>query len=85
MNVIEIQTNLVGICETIFTASQCDFNEINSVDFINDWGMDSIMFISLIVAIEDCFEISIPDDLLHMRCFNNIENISSIIVNELKK
>ena len=85
MNATEIRSKLVHICKTIFTSSECDFNDINSIDFINDWGMDSIMFISLIVSIEDCFEISIPDDLLHIDYFNSIEHIVPIIENELKK
>ncbi len=42
-------------------------------------GMDSIMFIRNIVAIEEVFEIEIPDDYLLISTMNTVEKITDIV------
>ena len=54
-------------------------------DLIDDLGMDSIVFISLIVAIEDYYDITIPDELLFFENFRDLDNIVEIVCSELKK
>ena len=49
------------------------------VDFVEDLEMDSLTFVSLIVEIEDEFEIVIPDEILDMDKFKNYESILKII------
>lgn len=54
-------------------------DSIDCVDFINDLGMDSIMFITLVVEIETRFDITIPDHLLSMEHFNTIDAAVDIV------
>lgn len=56
---------------------------IQYADLIDDLGMDSITFISILVKIESCFEIIITDDLLILENFRCVDNIATIVENEL--
>lgn len=56
---------------------------IQYADLIDDLGMDSITFISILVKIESCFEIIITDDLLILENFRYVDNIATIVENEL--
>ena len=49
---------------------------------IDDLGMDSITFISIIVEIEDMFGITIPDEMLLIENFRNVDEIVRLIENE---
>ena len=48
-------------------------------------SMDSIQFISLIVEIEECFNIEIPDEYLVTELFENDEHMIDIIEQLIKK
>lgn len=76
----EIKIKLVELCSGLFQSSGVDTDLIEYVDFIDDLGMDSITFISLIVELEVCFSIIIPDDMLLMDNFKNVDDIVEIIV-----
>ena len=41
--------------------------------------MDSITFISIVVEIEDVFEITVSDDLLLIENFRNVDSIIQIV------
>ena len=43
--------------------------------------MDSITFISIVVEVEDLFGITVPDDMLLMENFRDIDGIIQIIEN----
>ena len=47
--------------------------------------MDSITFISIVVEVEAHFGIEVPDDMLLLENFKCVEDIVSIIENELLK
>lgn len=47
-------------------------------------SMDSIQFISLIVEIEECFNIEIPDEYLVTELFENDEHMIDIIEQLMK-
>ena len=55
------------------------------VDLIEEWGMDSITFISIVVEIEAHFDIEVPDDMLLLENFKCVDDIVSIVENELSK
>ena len=80
----EIKEKLVALCVEIFQDSRIDSDLIERVDFTDDLGMDSILFITMIVEIEAAFAITVPDDLLLMENFKSINNIVDIIVDILK-
>ena len=46
---------------------------------LTELGMDSIVFIHMIVQIEDQFEIEIPDEYLILNKLNTISKIAEII------
>lgn len=43
-------------------------------------GMDSIQFISMIVEIEECFDIEVPDEFLVPEFFEDEEHLIDIIM-----
>ena len=53
-----------------------------TVDDNGEFGeMDSVEFISMIVNIEEAFEIEFPDDLITMTLVNSVEKLEIIIRN----
>ena len=78
----EIKQKMIAICMEIFQSFSTEMDTIEYLDFIEDLGMDSITFITLIIEIEANFEITIPDDILSMANFRNfnviVRNIESI-------
>lgn len=81
----DIKSKLIDIMSTVFVSDSFDLDLIEHVDLVDDWGMDSIVFISIIVEVETHFEIMIPDDLLEMNNFKSIDNIVKIIEDEMLK
>ena len=51
------------------------------MDLIDDLGMDSMTFISIVVEIEFVFNIIVPDDILLMENFKNVDDIVGVIEN----
>ena len=72
----EIKERIISLCSEIFQSSGIDTDILEYVDFSDDLGMDSIAFITLIVEIETVFEIMVPDGLLSMDNFKNVDDIS---------
>ena len=81
----EIKEKLIVLCAEIFQGSGIDRDMIKHVDFIDDLGMDSLTFITLILEIETCFNITVPDEKLLMENFKRIDNIILIINKQLEK
>lgn len=79
MNNIEINKMLVKLIMKIFPNKEIDENVIEYADFIDDLGMDSITFVTLIIEIEDLFGIVIPDELITLENFKNLNEITRII------
>lgn len=48
-------------------------------------GMDSIKFISIVVALEEAFEIEYPDDFLLITQSNTLNKLVSIVAGALEK
>lgn len=78
-----IKERLIALCAEIFQNSEIDTDFIEYVDFADDLGMDSITFITLIVEIEAAFDITVPDDLLMMDYFKNIDDVVEVIADQL--
>lgn len=60
--------------------------EINQDQFTIDLsviGMDSITFIRIIVALEEVFNIEIPDEFLFITEMNSIEKIAKVVSSTL--
>lgn len=82
MNTENIKSELINLIPTLFNEKGFDTDLIEYVDLVNDLGMDSITFISMVVEIENFFDITVPDDLLLMDNYKNIDNIVKIIEDE---
>lgn len=63
----------------LFQNSDVDTDVLEYVDLIDDLGMDSVNFISLIIELEAEFDIQIPNDQLLMDKFREYSSIYSIV------
>ena len=83
MDKTTIKQRTVSILKLCFPKTVIDSDLLEYVDFIDDLGMDSITFISLIVELESDFHIHIPDHLLLMENFRNmnmtIDHLNSLL------
>lgn len=52
---------------------------------LSQHGMDSIKFISIVIALETTFEIEYPDDFLLITQSNTINKLASIVAEALEK
>lgn len=84
MNKNEIKEKLIEICTKTFPNQDIDADLIEYMDFVDDMGMDSMTFISIVVEIETLFEITVPDDLILMENFRRVEDIVELIAIEFE-
>ncbi|CZD94189.1 acyl carrier protein [Streptococcus pneumoniae] len=56
-----------------------DINEIDNNVALTDYGVDSLKYISIILALEYYFKIEIPDNYLVFSKSNTIKKLNSII------
>ena len=82
MEKIEIKQKLLETILALFPDSEVETDVLEYADLIDDLGMDSITFISIIVEIEDMFGITIPDEMLLIENFRNVDEIVRLIENE---
>lgn len=81
-----IKEKLFACCHNIFQSNlDIDIGTIEFVDFVDDFGMDSLSFITLIIEIEDTFGVIIPDDVLLIENFRTIDTIANIILQNVPK
>ncbi len=75
----DIKEKIIDILDRLFSDAGVDRDILEYVDLIDDLGMDSINFISLIIELESTFDIQIPDDWLLMEKFQNYTLIYSAV------
>jgi acyl carrier protein len=85
MAIATTKKKAIELISEMFNDKGFNIEIIEHVNLIDDLGMDSITFISLVIEIEASFGIAIPDDMLLMESFNSVDNIASIVENELSK
>ena len=83
MNREEIKKKLIELYAEIFQDSGVDTDLLEYVDLIDDLGMDSITFITLIVEIEAMFGIIVPDDLLLIDNFKSMDDVIQVVSDQL--
>lgn len=78
-----IKQEVIELISELFKDNGFDIDILEYVDLIDDLGMDSITFISIVVEVEAHFGIEVPDDMLlleNFRCLKNIvHTLSSIL------
>ena len=67
----------------LFPDSGVDTDILEFVDLIDDLGMDSMIFISIVIEVESTFDITVPDEMLLMENFRNVDEIIKIVENEI--
>ncbi len=80
----EIKESVIDLLAELFAEQNFDRDILEYIDLIDDAGMDSITFITLVVVIEAKFNVTIPDDMLLMENFKNVDDILRIVENELE-
>ncbi len=65
MNRCDARIRLISIIGTYFSVSNLDSELICCLDLIDDLGMDSLSFVSIIIEIESAFKIIIPDNMIN--------------------
>ena len=73
----EIKNKVVDLIKSVSIDTQVE--NIDEADIIDDFLLSSIVFISLIVEIEQFFNIEIADEYLDMNLFRKIDQIVDII------
>ncbi len=85
MTTDEIKTEVINLISELFKDKGFDTDIIEYADLVDDMGMDSITFISIVVEIEAKFNIEVPDDMLLMENFKRVDDIVAVVGNELAK
>lgn len=77
-----IKNEVVELISELFSDKGFDTDIIEYIDLIDDAGMDSITFISIVVEIESKFNITVPDEMLVMDNFRNVDGIVTLVEQE---
>lgn len=80
-----IKQEVIELISEVIKDKGFDIDIIEYVDLIDDMGMDSITFISIVVEIETHFDIEVPDEMLMFANFKCVDDIVSIVENEFLK
>lgn len=80
---MEITEKIIEIIRSNITSMSPEFNDIDAD--LSQMGMDSIVFIIIIVALEEAFEIEFPDESLLISITNSIRKMAEIVFKEIEK
>ena len=81
----KIKIEVINIIKDVFKNVGIDTCFIEVGDLVEDFGMDSLTFISIVVDIETKYNIEIPVEQLFINNFKTVDNIVDIIWKELAK
>lgn len=82
MKKCEIKAKLIDMLDNLFLNPYLQPNILEHVDLIDDLGMDSLSFISIVIETESTFDITIPEEMLLMENFRTVDRIIEIVENE---
>lgn len=85
MTTEEIKTEVIDLISELFRNKGFDTDIIEYADLVDDMGMDSITFISIVVELEVKFDITVSDDMLLIDNFKKVDDIVAVVENELAK
>ena len=85
MTTDEIKTEVINLISELFKDKGFDTDIIEYADLVDDMGMDSITFISIVVELEVKFDITVSDDMLLIDNFKKVDDIVAVVENELAK
>lgn len=85
MNIEMIKEKTRDIVLEIYDKKGYEIVNLDYIGLFDELNLDSLSIITLIVEIETRFDIEIPDNLLLMENFININSIANIIEEQLLK
>jgi len=74
-----IKNELLQLISELFKDKGFNLDLLEYANLVDDLGMDSITFISIVVEIEAHFNMEVPDNLLLMEYFRTVDDIVKII------
>lgn len=80
MDTVEIKNKIINVLNELFSEAGVDKDILEYVDLVDDLGMDSINFVSIIIELETLFDVQIPDDWILIERFRSYSLIYSAIV-----
>lgn len=78
-----VKEKLLKIVRIMFEHANVEIDMIEYADWLDDLGMDSMIFISIIIEIEKEFGITVPDDMLLMENFRNVNDVVQMITGQM--
>lgn len=75
MNGVEVKDKIIDILSDLFSEAGVDREVLEYVDLVDDLGMDSINFISIIIELETAFNVQVPDEWLNIEKFRDFSAI----------
>jgi len=74
--------NIIAKC----TKAKIPANEIQGDQLlVEDLGLDSILFVSMIVALEDTYNISFDDEYISMAALRTVQDVTDYIQTKVKE
>lgn len=77
---IALKSDVIDLIEEMFDEKSIDRDVIEYLNFAEDLGMDSITFITLVVEIENKFNVEIPDEKLLTENFCTVSRIVNMLL-----
>lgn len=79
-----IRKKLIETVSVFFEDIGIHVENIESVDFVDELGMDSLMFITLIIELENAFGFQLEDELIHLENFKSLDDIYKNIYHHIR-
>ena len=81
MNEKCVKKAIVDVVSREFNIEEKDQKILDQLDLLEDLGMDSMSFVSIIVELEATLGIIIPDEYMLIDNFRNLDSIVNVIQN----
>ena len=75
----EIKQNLIKVLSNNISENKTNEYDYENINIIDEYDIESLTFISIIIDLEHIFNVIIPDDLLQMDEFSDFNNIVNIL------
>ena len=81
MNEKCVKKAIVDVISREFNIEEKDQKILDQLDLLEDLGMDSMSFVSIIVELEATFGIIIPDEYMLIDNFRKLDSIVNVVQN----
>lgn len=81
MNKKCVKKSIVDVISREFNIEEKDQKILDQIDLLDDLGMDSLSFVSIIIEIEATLDIVVPDEYMLIDNFRKLDSIVNIVQN----